>query len=77
MDYIVCDEHTLGYTGPDDLDFIGILVSNPFMGAMFEVLPGVKSRSQFTKIRPATRDDFTKFRMTVPPDFEEATKWIS
>lgn len=68
--YVVCDEHTLGYriAGGDTL---GVLHSSILKGAPFELHPGVKFLSQFSKVRAATLQDWETFRVHVPPDFTE------
>ena len=73
-DYIVYDEHTLGYLIPEwdcgNSVAIGILRANVLRGAPFgwERDLGHTSVSA-SKVRPAVADDFKVYRVSLPPDF--------
>jgi hypothetical protein len=58
--YVVCDEHTLGY---EIGGMIGILRASVLKGATFEMYPAPKFPGQFNKIRKATRLDFELYRV--------------
>jgi hypothetical protein len=68
--YIVLDEHTLGYT--DDLRPSGILqILHSFHYAR---LTGWTSLPcDLASVRPATLEDFARFRVSPPPDLSFAT----
>lgn len=62
-DYVVCDEHTLGYYVGG---MIAILQASILKGATFEVYPSPKFPTQFNKIRKATMQDFEEYRVLPP-----------
>lgn len=63
--YVVKKEHTLGYIFDGVPHFMGVLASNKDGHN-----PNSGSVCYFQdEIRPATRDDFSRFRVVVPPDF--------
>lgn len=63
--YVVVDEHTLGYTIPTLPNYVGILNSSVLRGAGSEQARGVHLWTDGKTVRPATREDFTTFRVDV------------
>lgn len=66
VEYVVADEHTIGYINPERPHYIVVLHSSILRGAIFELSPGPKLISLYSKIRPATSEDFETYRISQP-----------
>ena len=66
--YLVKDEHTLGYYISDSA--MGVLSGSVALGGHDWKNGSVAISADC--VRPATADDFDRFRVTLPPDFKEA-----
>lgn len=64
--YVVKDEHTLGYL-QENSALMGVLHGSVLKGG-HDWRNGAVSTFG-SKIRPATKEDFEAFRVTLPPDF--------
>ena len=67
MNYVICDNHTIGIQRGNSVEVLRQLISK---GGGFEVCPEPKDVSQFDEIREANVEDFFSFRVYPPPDLK-------
>lgn len=67
--YWVKNDHTFGYTFPEQPNMLGVLASKPQLGACLSEEPQLISPSD--KMRKATVLDFDFFRVVAPATFKD------
>ena len=68
--YVVLNEHTLGYLIPEIPNTIGILHTSMLRGSPYNNLDGwTNFNPDVDVIRASTTEDFEQYRVQLPPDF--------
>jgi len=67
--YVVMNEHTLGYIQPQLPKLMGVLHGSVLRGSPHDWRNGPVWLADSAKLRPATRQDFADYCVQLPPDF--------
>lgn len=69
VQYVVKDEHTLGYIYDAQPSWMGILAGSVLKGGHDSLGGPVHILAGYDKLRPATEQDFREFRVVPPSGF--------